>query len=317
MAKKVMLDAGHYGKYNRSPAIPSYWESLMNWELHLYLKSELEAYGIVVGQTRTEQAKDRALYDRGYASKGYDLFISLHSNAAGSYVNESIDYPVCMCQVSGKSDKIGMLLAENVQTLMKTEQKARIFKRALDSGGDYYGVLRGAAAAGTPGVIVEHSFHTCTRMTQWLMDSNNLKRMAKAEAKIIAEYLGVSGKPAETKWYRIRKTWSDASSQLGAYSDKENAIKACPVDYAVYDADGKEVYRRGEQPSDLPYKVRIKIDDLRIRKGPGTNYGVNGFTGKGIFTITEEDHGEGADLWGKLLSGAGWIALDPDWSERY
>mgnify|MGYP000963524962 CR=1 FL=1 len=43
----------------------------------------------------------------------------------------------------------------------------------------------------------------------------------------------------------------------------------------------------------------------------GTNYGRTGqFTGKGIFTIVQESNGEGATLWGKLKSGAGWISLD-------
>lgn len=45
MAKKICLDAGHYGQYNRSPAIPEYYESEMNWKLHLLLKKELEKYG--------------------------------------------------------------------------------------------------------------------------------------------------------------------------------------------------------------------------------------------------------------------------------
>ena len=68
-----------------------------------------------------------------------------------------------------------------------------------------------------------------------------------------------------------------------------------------------------EQPtaSDLPYKVRVGISDLNIRTGPGTNYGKTGkFTGKGVFTIVEEAAGPGASKWGRLKSGAGWIALD-------
>ncbi len=60
----------------------------------------------------------------------------------------------------------------------------------------------------------------------------------------------------------------------------------------------------------LPYKVKVKITDLNIRKGPGTSYGKNGCTGAGVFTIVEEKDGPGADKWGRLKSGAGWIALD-------
>ncbi len=60
------------------------------------------------------------------------------------------------------------------------------------------------------------------------------------------------------------------------------------------------------------FKVRVSIDDLNIRKGPGTNYAKTGkYTGKGVFTITEVKSGKGSDAgWGKLKSGVGWISLD-------
>ena len=59
-----------------------------------------------------------------------------------------------------------------------------------------------------------------------------------------------------------------------------------------------------------PYLVRVTIPDLYIRKGPGTNYGKNGFIKPGVYTIVEERTGAGASKWGKLKSGAGWISLD-------
>lgn len=64
--------------------------------------------------------------------------------------------------------------------------------------------------------------------------------------------------------------------------------------------------------SAVPYKVRVSITDLNIRKGPGTNYARTGkFTGKGVFTIIEVKKGTGSTTgWGKLKSGAGWISLD-------
>jgi hypothetical protein len=59
-----------------------------------------------------------------------------------------------------------------------------------------------------------------------------------------------------------------------------------------------------------PYKVRVSIKDLNIRKGPGTNYASNGFCPVGVYTIIKESDGAGASKWGKLKSGAGWISLD-------
>lgn len=62
--------------------------------------------------------------------------------------------------------------------------------------------------------------------------------------------------------------------------------------------------------STTSYLVRVKISDLYIRKGPGTNYSTAGFIKPGVYTIVEEKNGTGAKKWGKLKSGAGWIALD-------
>ena len=60
-----------------------------------------------------------------------------------------------------------------------------------------------------------------------------------------------------------------------------------------------------------PYRVRVSIPNLNIRKGPGTDCAKTGrFTGVGIFTIIEEKEGKGATKWGRLKSRAGWIALD-------
>lgn len=59
-----------------------------------------------------------------------------------------------------------------------------------------------------------------------------------------------------------------------------------------------------------PYRVRVKITNLNIRKGPGTNYGATGYIQPGIYTIVAESTGKGAAKWGKLKSGAGWISLD-------
>ena len=87
---KIMLDAGHFGKQNRSPILPEYYESVMTWELSHRLQAALEQYGITVGQTRSQQEVDMPVYQRGKSSAGYDLFISVHSNA---FSDANIDRP--------------------------------------------------------------------------------------------------------------------------------------------------------------------------------------------------------------------------------
>lgn len=116
---------------------------------------------------------------------------------------------------------------------------------------------------------------------------------------------------------------------------RDFANKACPGEY-LYSRHGEiaaEVNRRlqgasngggvvvtppaAEKPTGgtteatvTPYLVRVKISNLNIRKGPGTNYGSTGFIKPGVYTIVAENTGTGATKWGKLKSGAGWISLD-------
>ena len=42
--------------------------------------------------------------------------------------------------------------------------------------------------------------------------------------------------------YRIRKSWSDAKSQIGAYTILRNAVLYCKENYNIYDANGQLIY---------------------------------------------------------------------------
>ena len=136
----------------------------------------------------------------------------------------------------------------------------------------------------------------CSIIERW-----NLTQYDKAEA------------PAAVKWYRVRKSWSDAASQKGAYKVLANAKKCADANpgYSVFDDSGKVVYA-GKTAVKTPFLVRVDISNLNIRTGAGTNYSRTGqYTGKGIFTILEVKSGQGSDAgWGRLKSGAGWISLD-------
>lgn len=64
--------------------------------------------------------------------------------------------------------------------------------------------------------------------------------------------------------------------------------------------------------STLPYKVKITVDKLNIRKGPGTKYDIVGsITDRGVYTIVEVNGN-----WGLLKSKCGWICLN-GYTERY
>ena len=189
---KICLDAGHYGKYNQSPCNKAYYESEAMWKLTEYLKAELLEYkDCHVITTRKEQEKDLALYSRGKKAKGYDLFISNHSNAVGSGINNNVDYVVVYRGYKNdNSDELGLRLAKAISRTMGVKQTPRTNTRKSEKGEwEYYGVLRGADDAGCPlFYLIENSFHTNKKSTEWLLKDENLKELAKTQAETIAEY---------------------------------------------------------------------------------------------------------------------------------
>lgn len=214
MIKKVCLDAGHSGKYNQSPVNKKYYESVAMWDLHLLLKEELEKYNIWVITTRENQKDDLDLSERGKASKGCDLLISLHSNAVGEGVRDDIDYVTAYAAINGSADEIADSLTKTVAKAMGTQEEPR-FEHIENSTGDadYYGILRGAAEVGTPALILEHSFHTNSKMTQWLLDYNNLQFLAKMEAEAIAKFFGIARPVAQDRYTYLSEIPNDFGFQ--------------------------------------------------------------------------------------------------------
>jgi hypothetical protein len=115
--------------------------------------------------------------------------------------------------------------------------------------------------------------------------------------------------PSTTKYYRVRKSWSDKSSQIGAFTvfqNAKNCVDANPG-YAAFDDNGNQVYP-AVQTTFTPYLVRITITDLNYRKGPSTSYASYGYIEPGVYTIVDEENG-----WGLLKAYKeqrnGWISL--------
>jgi LysM repeat protein len=245
---RICLDAGHYGKYNRSPVVLSYYESDFNWTFTMYEKAQLEARGYEVILTRQEKAKDLALERRGKMSKGCIGFFSNHTNACGT---ESVDRPVGIIPVPFKGtdvtgcNNLATLITNNVHNMMKTKQVGKVYSK--DAGYDrntnrranddeYYGVLHGAQSVGTPMyMIIEHSFHTNRKATNWLLNDANVKALAIAEANIIADFYDakykITSKPVEipeakpatpTASYVVKKgdTLNAIASKFGVTADE-------------------------------------------------------------------------------------------------
>lgn len=61
--------------------------------------------------------------------------------------------------------------------------------------------------------------------------------------------------------YRIRKSWKDAASQIGAYTNFDNAKRACKDGYYVFDSKGNIVYPEQKQeaaPAPAPTKKSVQ-----------------------------------------------------------
>ena len=277
MKRRIMLDAGHDGEYNRSSANKAYYESDFTYKFCNILKEELEALGFEVFVTRASQEQKLDLFSRGTASKGCDLFLSIHSNATGTgKVNDEVDYPLAIVMLDDEkveideiSLEIGEKLAAVVEKVMQTKQRGRTCTRQSSNDRDgngikddeYYGVLNGAKRVGTPGVILEHSFHTNTRSTEWLMDEDNLRMLAKEEAAVLAEYYGMVEPEPMTMWYYVPLEAGMRIETLKDYPVYNSA------DLAKKAGATNIVYHAGEY---YIYKVYNGVVNLTKKKGvPG------------------------------------------------
>lgn len=132
--------------------------------------------------------------------------------------------------------------------------------------------------------------------------------------KKVQSYLnaGSSSALSTKQLYRVRKFWTDAKSQLGAYSSLENAKKACKVGYSVFDASGSAVYTNGSQFT-KGQKVAIRANTPLFasaettsvtRKISGTYYLYDGIACKnGRYRITTKPEFCGKTPVGQYVTG--------------
>lgn len=205
---RIMIDPGHGWNYNQG-VDKSYYEGNQMIYFAFYLQRELTKYGIEAHITRMPQGKYANAYeallaekdyakknkhgsinnqiyslaDRGKMAEGYDLLLSVHSNApfniAASEIFDDVNSP-------------NKALAESLlKTITKTfNHGSRGVKYRYNSDGtNWYGVLRNSKA--TNALLVEHGFHTSTSDVKKLLDFDFLQLLAKAEAETIAKYYGI------------------------------------------------------------------------------------------------------------------------------
>lgn len=148
------------------------------------------------------------------------------------------------------------------------------------------------AATGCPGPYLESKF-------AYIAEQVNKRLSAGSEAK---------------KLYRVRKSWTDEKSQLGAFEKLENAKKACKAGYTVYDSNGKAVYSVKSTAKSYTKGTEITLKNKTLYvsataksgiKKSGTYYLYDGAVVNGRMRITDKKIYCGKNPVGQYVTG--WI----------
>jgi N-acetyl-anhydromuramyl-L-alanine amidase AmpD len=101
---------------------------------------------------------------------------------------------------------------------------------------------------------------------------------AKVNAQLTTTETVKPSVPTPTKeMYRIRKTWDNVASQIGAYSNLQNAKSACKEGYSVFDGKGNVVFSK---PIHTPSRPKADITGLqKILNVGGAGLVVDGILG--------------------------------------
>lgn len=202
-------------------------EELAEHGIDSYMTRETDSITIV---NYTNSALDRGHISlRGEYAKGSSLFLSIHTNANKNNVNECDTWQqpleinktlVIVNQIASRSEqmitianeigaavtatsyRLGLSFTDQFEQtdLTSLKQWTSDFNDSINvegtvcyrwgTDGDYYGVLRGAANAGVPGMIIEHGYHTVEEMRRQAMTENLAAEWAKSDADGIANGLG-------------------------------------------------------------------------------------------------------------------------------
>lgn len=320
MAKKVFIGVGHGGK--DPGAVGFIKEADVNLAEALACRDYLVARGVEVKMSR-EKDEDDDLNSECRECNAYnpDLAIDIHNNAGGG------DGWEAWHSINGG---VGKTLANYIEVeIEKIGQNSRGCKTREGSNGDYYGFIR---MTNCPAVIVEGVFVDNKADAAQADTLAEQKAFGEAYARGILKTLGIADNPTpvtpapskpstpvdtnptSSEMYRVRKSWDDAKSQLGAYRVLDNAIETCNKNsgYKVFDSKGNVVYPKATTTSTTIFKsylVKVNTASLNVRAGAGTDYAIKTTVKKGdVYTIVDEKM-NGSTKWGKLKSGAGWISL--------
>lgn len=257
MAFKIAIDAGHglntAGK--RTPAGEREWT--FNNLVALAAIAELNTYSNVqilrvddpTGKT------DVSLNARAAKANawGADVYISIHHNAnTGKWGTWSGVETFVMEGTSSNANAMKLAKAVHPRLVSAMGIKDRGVKAAN------FAVLRQTRM---PAILTEGGYMDSSIDIIKMRNKTIMNNQGKSIATGVALYLGAQKKagsvaakptpvvkpvvkPATSDLFRVRKAWTDAASQIGAFADLQGAIDAAKAKsgYKVFDNKGKQVY---------------------------------------------------------------------------
>ena len=220
----------------------------------------LEASGHKVTMSRTENKNCGAIDPLHQADKNliasankckagdYELMISIHNNDAEN--PKARGFQLFYKTGNGKKDE-SKKLADKIGEALNDVVAKNLIGTRVENGADYYGILR---LHDKIGVLCECVFMSNSSDLEILVEKS--AEIGEKLAEGINNYLGVKTPEIEPQavYFRVRKSWEDAESQIGAYTVFENAVKCANEHpgYYVFDEDGVALYPITE--AELPYK---------------------------------------------------------------
>lgn len=187
-----------------------------------------------------------------------DLDISIHFNASSGQ-----GHGTEVLQYSSKTQNYSKRIVDNIAAL-------GFRNRGVKDGSKLYVLRKSKNRA----ILIECCF--CDNAEDAKI--YNADKMASAIVSGILNksvQISDSSKPAQSntsneQMYRVRKSWGDVKSQIGAYRDLNNAKSECPAGYTVYDKNGNAVYSPSSTTNNTNsqlYRIRKSWDDAKSQIG--------------------------------------------------
>jgi N-acetylmuramoyl-L-alanine amidase len=242
----IGLDIGHgVNTYPPSKGVPGLPEHTFNAEVGIRLKKLLEFNGfkVILGQEPYKNDVPLSTRIKLYNDKKVNLVWSIHANASSNTSARGL--ASFYWSTSEKSKKLANLYVEEVSKMgYKLWGGARPSVKGTWSD---FAICRSTNSVAN---LTENGFMTNAEDKALLLSDKFRDDIAEAHLKTICRYFGIEAKLPSSDLYRVRKSWEDVKSQLGAFKNLDSAKKLADENkgYKVFEESGKVVYEPKSEP---------------------------------------------------------------------